>query len=127
MSKKQDEAYSVSAVREWLTILDELRQENIRLQDRLSATIKDEVSRTFIEDAEAFQQKFIDKDQVINLLRYDIAGLLKQMQLPVQANIRSILQARQLEKDLHKVISRFNLLKDSFDKYLTEAGKLTQH
>jgi len=120
--QKLNEEFSITDVREWLVALDELRQENIVLKNRLSEAVRKSASRPFIEEAEVFQQRSIDKDQVIDLLRYDIANLMVKMkynglisgETPVLQQ-----QAVTLKSDVEKLVSGFTQMKQSFDHYLS--------
>jgi hypothetical protein len=112
-------------VREWLAVLDDLRQENIVFKNRLSEAVKESQSRPFIEEAENFQQRSIEKDQIIDLLRYDITNLLMKMrhkditggELPVLQQ-----QANVLNSDIQKLASGFGQMQQSFDRYLSGGG-----
>jgi len=122
MEKKTKDEFSMPDIREWLTVLDNLRQENIALKYRLSEAVRQSISRPFIETAEIFQQKSVDKDQLIDLLRHDIANLLIKMKFnDVVDNDAAVLQqqARTLETDVQKVVSGFEQMKQAFDQYLT--------
>ncbi len=107
-------------IRIWTTTLEKLRQDNVCLKNRLSAAVQHTVSRSFLEAAEFYQQRFIDKDQIIDLLRYDISNLAHKSMQGGQAV--SELQVRHLAKDIDALVSEFNQMKDSFNRYLDEYG-----
>lgn len=118
---------SVEEIREWLNIIVELRRENIILKNRLSDAVQGEVDRLFIEEAESFQQHFIDKDQVIELLRHDTTGLLTKINKPCieGQNLNQLQkQAQALRRDILRIAEEFKQLKISFDRYLAEGPKI---
>lgn len=110
-------------IRSWTTALEKLRQENVQLKNRLSTAIQQQVSRSFLDEAELFQQRFIDKDQVIDLLRHDISLLArKSMHTGQKATESSGNKARLLAKDIRTLVEEFNLMRDSFNQCLAGYG-----
>jgi hypothetical protein len=112
---------TITYIRSWLSVLDDLRQENILLKSRLSNALQGEVSRSFIETAEDYQQRFIYKDQLIDLLRHELTDLLSEKTGDRQEQL-SIWQDRitLLEKDIQRLSLEFSLMKTGFDNYLSE-------
>ena len=101
---------------EWLTVLNELRIENIRLKGQLSDAINQDVSLAFVEQAEQFQQQFLEKDQVIDLLRHDIKTMLdKSSELAITRTERQKYEV--LEKDISKLIHEFHQAAISFYQF----------
>jgi hypothetical protein len=98
----------------WQTVLEEVRLENIRLKNLLAEAISKNVSRQFVEQAEIFQQKFLDKDQVIDLLRHEISSLLTG-NVDVLKNGSQI---NSMEKDISRLQAETGLLKTIFYQYL---------
>src|SRR5688572_9228128 len=74
-----DKTYYLKEGKQWLSVLNDLRTENIQLKESLSEAVSQEVSFQFVDRAEGFQQLFVDKDQVIDLLRYEIIMLLSRL------------------------------------------------
>lgn len=62
-------------IKGWQAQLDQLRFANNKLRDCLAKAISREVSTALLEEAEHFNQKFIDMDQIIELMRHEINGL----------------------------------------------------
>ena len=58
--------------------LDYIRQQNVQLKDQLSVLLQLEISSLQIQAAERFHQKFIENDQIVELLRYEINTLFIQ-------------------------------------------------
>jgi len=125
MNNKQYEGVSMVDVRELLAALDELRQENIAFKNRLSEAVRQSTSRPFIEEAEHFQQRSIDKDQVIDLLRYDIANLLVKLRYNGLVNSHApvlLQQVAVLWSDVQKLASGFEQMRRAFDLHLSTSG-----
>lgn len=112
-------AYYLKEGRTWQFILNELRTENIRLKNQLSEAISHEVSPTFVERAEQFQQQFIEKDQVMDLLRHDINTMLYKVSDYTGTDAEER-QYTLLEKDIEKLIYEFHQMKISFSGFLTK-------
>jgi hypothetical protein len=61
----------------WKRLLDFMMEENINLKIRLSEIIKDKFNKNALEDLEDFQSNFIKEDELISLLRNEVAELDK--------------------------------------------------
>ncbi|MFA6059134.1 MAG: hypothetical protein WC756_13100 [Taibaiella sp.] len=72
-------AHCIKECRKWPAILNELRTRNVQLKEQLSQAIKGDVSLSFVEQAEIFQQKFVEKDQILELLRHDVRAMLDKL------------------------------------------------
>lgn len=110
-----------------LSILDCIMQENIILKDRLSNAVQQEVSKAYIERAENFQQRFIEKDQIVELLRHEINTLLMSHynHSHPQEEINHVRKRfLLLKRDIQKVKDEFDFLKSSFEEYLLGSEKL---
>lgn len=120
MTKRiHNEEPASAEVRQWLAILDELRQMNILLKNRLVFALQQEVNRTFIEIAEQYHQQFIDKDQLIRLLRHDLTSLLEDGQRDGGESPDWFARFFRLEKDMQRIINEFSGMKAAFEYYLT--------
>ena len=64
-------------VNTWKRFLNFFMDENVYLKNRLAHLLKNGFDRKFLEEFEDFQNKFINHDGVISLLRNDIAHLDK--------------------------------------------------
>ncbi len=105
-------------IRSWTTTLEKLRQENILLKNRLSVAVQQQESRTFLEEAESFQQRFVDKDQVIDLLRHDISILAWKNRQLVFAGIDKPLLL--LARDIATLVAEFDQMREAFHRCLAE-------
>ncbi len=105
-----------------LSILDCIMQENIILKNRLSNAVQQEVSKAYIERAENFQQRFIEKDQIVELLRHEIYTLLMSHYNHSHPQEEINLVRKRfllLKRDIQKVKDEFDFLKSSFEEYLS--------
>ncbi|HTN18354.1 MAG TPA: hypothetical protein VL092_11770 [Chitinophagaceae bacterium] len=107
-------AYAVrESVSRWQSVLAQLRIENIRMKYELSGIIKKDIDTDFLEKAENFQQRFLQKDQLMDLLRLDLNQLLHQLD-DTEKVPPSYLQIRQ---DMEKLILEFNILSNYFHTF----------
>lgn len=119
-NNKNNKEPASSQAKQWLVILDELRQLNIGLKNRLVSELKQEVTRNFIETAEYYQQKFVDKDQMVRLLRHDITGLVEDSARMPEENLAWSERFYSLEKDMERLIAEFSRMKAGFEHYLSD-------
>ena len=111
----------------WLRTLDYFQQENIYLKNRLAQIAKTNINGNFLNDLEVFQTRFVDKDTVIAILRYDIAlqnDLIESFD-PISDDTykgsRIMLNQNKLRDDMQQMEKEFNRLKFDFNNYLSEA------
>lgn len=111
----------------WLRSLDFLKQENNHLKNRLTEVVDKSSDRTFLAQAEHFQNQFIIKDEFIDELKHDVNTQFTQLKdhtkkngelyrngtnfTDIQNGLRE--QMRYLEKD-------FSYLRNEFHEYLTK-------
>ncbi len=113
-----DKTYYLKEGKQWLSVLNDLRTENIQLKESLSEAVSQEVSFQFVDRAEGFQQLFVDKDQVIDLLRYEIIMLLSRL----SGGEMTVADERQcviLEKDMEQFVLEFQQMKLSFSSFVS--------
>lgn len=67
----------VIEINTWKRYLNFFREENVCLKNRLSDILKNGFDRSLLEHLEDFQSKFITHDDVITLLKNDIAAVDK--------------------------------------------------
>jgi len=110
----------------WLRTLDYFQQENIYLKNRIAQIAKTNINSIFLNALEAYQTRFVDKDAVISILRYDIMlqnDLIednKSGETPALNN-RIIQNQNKLREDMVRMEREFNRLKFDFNNYLSEA------
>lgn len=108
---------------EWKRTLELLLLENAYLKNRLAEIVN--VSRTtmpFLEKAEDYQNRFMQKDEVINLMRKDITEfdrLLAQCTAENRDLLKTIMhRQKSLRKELLLLESTFSSLKVQFQQML---------
>lgn len=114
---KLTRAHCIKECREWQTVLNELRARNVQFKGQLSRAINRDVSPSFIEQAEVFQQKFVEKDQILDLLRHDVKSMLDKL----SEHLVSAAAERQytiLKKDIVKLIDEFHNMETSFARFV---------
>ncbi len=108
----------------WKRLLDFFREENVRSKNRLSDILKENFDRSLLEDLENFQSRFVQQDELIGLLRNDIAELDKLLlDEKMHDGIRPSMIERKIGKLRHNLSNserRFSELQLDFNKYLGE-------
>lgn len=108
------------SIRHWLNTLDVLTQENNAFKQSLSEVLKGNIGKSGIAAAEQFQQRSIDKDQLLYLMRHDIITLLEQLDQRTHpdndAATLSLFQS--LERDIQQLRSAFSEMKTDFCRWL---------
>ena len=111
----------------WLRTLDFIKQENNFLKNRLSAVVDNQSDKSFLAQAEHFQNQFIIKDEFIDELKHDVNEQIRNVKIygmknaelnghaksvsDMQGNLRD--QMTYLEKD-------FTSLRNEFYAFLTK-------
>ncbi|MFA6059149.1 MAG: hypothetical protein WC756_13175 [Taibaiella sp.] len=110
-------AHCIKECRKWQTVLNELRTRNVQLKEQLSQAIKGDVSLSFVEQAEIFQQKFVEKDQILELLRHDVRAMLdKLLEHGITGTVER--QYSLLKKDIAKLMDEFYQMEMSFSEFV---------
>jgi hypothetical protein len=98
--------------------------ENVFLKNMLSEILKDGFDKSQLEQIEDFQNRFIKEDELISLLRNDVAELDKLLLREIFEDGRII---KQVEKKLKKIRNniriaekQFSRLKSDFNSYMAE-------
>ena len=108
----------------WKRLLGFMIDENVYLKNRVSEVLKNGFDKGLLEEMESFHSRFIKEDDLIGLLRNEVAELDKLL-------VREIFEDGQLVKEidtklkkLHKNIitaeRQLNELKLEFNNYLSE-------
>lgn len=101
----------------WLQKLDKLQQENIAMKNMVASIIKNDVDNEVLDAMEQFMNKFIDKDAALELLRYDIAIVMKQTNNNTTATKTIILKHEKLRREIVLMEEEFNRLKENFYQF----------
>ena len=108
----------------WKRMLGFLMDENIHLKNRLSEVLKDSSDKNLLYELENFQSQFINKDELINVLRNDASEIDK---LLVKEIFEDGIVMKKVCTDLKKLRTnieaaerQFSKLKSEFNSFLME-------
>jgi hypothetical protein len=108
----------------WKRTLGFLIDENIHLKNRLSEILKEQFDNNLLDEVEVFQNKFIQEDKLISLIRNDVAEIDKLLTREIFEDSKI---ATQFDKNLQMVRNNilnaekeFSRLKLEFNGYLSE-------
>ncbi|MBX9783580.1 MAG: hypothetical protein K2X48_09835 [Chitinophagaceae bacterium] len=110
----------------WKRYLQFIQQENNYLKTRLSQALQHDTDAEFLDRAEYFQNKFLNEDETVHLLRQDVHEMetLLEDKLYEGNSIIKELQKKfkKLSRDMDTVERQFNKLKTDFNEFLNEAA-----
>lgn len=106
----------------WKRILGFMMDENIHLKNRITDILKNGFDKNQLEGVEEFQNSFIKEDELIGLMRNEVAEFDKLM-------VREIFEDGQIARDVYKKLNQlrhniavaerqFSKLKQEFNYYL---------
>lgn len=105
----------------WKQLLNSLMEENILMKNMLADILKNNYGQNSLEEVEDFQTQFIIEDEVILSLRKEINDWdnlpyskvfkAEKMEKSFETNLDK------LDKDITNSITRFRILKSSFDGF----------
>ncbi len=98
-----------------------MMEENVGLKYRLAEVLKQQFDQLMLLDVENYQTHFLQEDQLIHLLRNDIAVLSKQLRSTTGDEVLLSLlggQLNMLRRDISLAEMQFNQLKADFFNYL---------
>ncbi len=105
----------------WKRVLGFMTEENVHLKNRLSQILKEKFNADLLEEAEVFQSNFVKEDELIGLLRNDIAELDKLLEREMFEGGNTI---KEVKRKLQKIRSnmeiaekQFGTLKSGFNSY----------
>jgi hypothetical protein len=108
----------------WKRLLGFMMDENIHLKNRLSEVLKDKFDKNLLIEIEGFQNNFIKEDELIGLLRNDVAGLDKLLEREIFEDGKIVNEIDKRLKNLRNNIvyaeKQFGKLKLEFNNYLSE-------
>lgn len=107
----------------WKRSLSFMMEENVRLKNRISEILKDNFDNGLLENIESFQNKFVDEDTRMSLLRDDVAGLenLLLSDTPKKENNEAIeKKLKKVRTNIIEAEKQFSGLKLSFNNYLSK-------
>ena len=108
----------------WKRSLAFMMDENVQLKNRLADILRSEFDNNLLEDIENFQTNFIREDEMISLLKTDIAKLDKLLVREVFEDGQIVDNINRMLKEIRRNISiaetQFGKLKLEFNSYLLE-------
>ena len=107
----------------WKRKLADLLLENAYLKNRLAEKLNEGyTTRNFLELAEQYLNRFIRKDEIINLIRHDITvydKLLTNSRYKNNTLLEKLEQKNdRMRRELQMLDTKFNILKTQFDNFL---------
>lgn len=109
----------------WKRLVGFMMDENIHLKNRLSEVLKDKFNRNLLEGVEGFQNRFVKEDELIGLLRNDVAELDKLLLKESTFEDRNTLsnidrKLNTLRNNILTAEKEFSNLKMEFNTYLSQ-------
>lgn len=108
----------------WKRLLAFMMDENVHLKNRLSEVLKNGSDTTLLGELENFQNNFVREDELIRLLRKDIAEVDKLLVREVFEDGKIIKhlnkKMKTLRSNITQVEKKFGQLKSDFHSYLSE-------
>ncbi len=108
----------------WKRLLGFMMDENIQLKNRISQILKDRFDQNLLEEVEGYQSSFVKEDELIGLLRNDIAELDKLLQKEVfeDGMIIKIVEGKlkKIRNNIKNAEKQFGKLKMEFNNYFSE-------
>jgi len=109
----------------WVRSLDFFKQENNYLKNRLSEVVDINSDKTFLAQAEHFQNQFIIKDEFVDELKHDIN---EQEKILMEKYIKTgngiddpvIVRQKNLREQMEYLEKDFTTLRNEFNNYLTK-------
>ncbi|HQE12507.1 MAG TPA: hypothetical protein PLQ78_07145 [Flavipsychrobacter sp.] len=105
----------------WQHTLDYILLQNIDLKNSLSRIDEQVIDTGVLEQLEKFQNRFLEKDVLISLLRHDIISLeeLLRNEFSNEVQYLQIIHKHEgLKKDIQRLEVEFILLKSKFNLFL---------
>lgn len=102
----------------WLQKLDGMQLENTDMKTRLADAVKQTVSASVLEEAEQFQNRFINKDTVISFMRADIKKHAQKIDDCANNPLDCQVWQNKLRSDMEKMETEFCSMKSVFASYL---------
>ena len=108
----------------WKRLLGFMMEENIQLKNRLSEVLKDKFDKNLLVEVEVFQSNFIKEDELVALLRNDVAELDKLLIRGICEDGKIMnkidIRLKNLRNNIMNAEKQFSKLKSQFNSYLSE-------
>ena len=114
----------------WKQLLGYMMEENIHLKNRITEILKYKPNRILLDDVENFQSHFIMEDEMISILRNDLANIEKLFAEAGDGNQKMVEQIndrlQRLRENILLAEAQFNSLKIEFDRYLSQISSMDE-
>ncbi|MEO6356727.1 MAG: hypothetical protein ABIU77_06935 [Ferruginibacter sp.] len=114
----------------WKQLLGYMMEENIHLKNRITEILKYKPNRILLDDVENFQSHFIMEDEMISILRNDLANIEKLFVEAGDGNQKMVEQIndrlQRLRENIMLAEAQFNSLKIEFDRYLSQISSMDE-
>lgn len=108
----------------WKRLLEFIQAETVFLKTRLAQITKEDVNNQLLEQSEYFQNEFITEDDLIGMLRQEVAELDNWLTREVFEDgviIKEVIKRqKKIRKEMEIAEQKFNKLKFEFNNYLSE-------
>ena len=104
--------------RKWIRKLQALRTENASLINSLATALKGTVCRSFVDEAERFQLKILDREEILVLLRHEVIEQLEWLEKQSQER-PSPYSYVALKRDVEKMMMECENVRKAFLIFLT--------
>ena len=107
----------------WKRMLGFMQEENVHLKNRLSDVLKDRFNKNMLDGVEFFQTNFIKEDEVIGLLKSEVAeveNILKWNLITDENIFPTSKRMETVRNNIDAAEKDFTKINNDFNKYLSE-------
>jgi len=107
----------------WKRMLSFMQEENVHLKNRLSDVLKERFNKNLLDEVEFFQTNFIKEDEVIGLLKSEVAAIdniLKWYLINHENNLLIKKRIENVRNNIDAAERDFTKISIDFNKYLSE-------
>jgi len=107
----------------WKRMLSFMQEENVHLKNRLSDVLKERFNKNLLDEVEFFQTNFIKEDEVIGLLKSEVAAIdniLKWYLITHENNLLIKKRIENVRNNIDAAERDFTKISIDFNKYLSE-------
>ena len=107
----------------WKRMLGFMQEENVHLKNRLSDVLKDRFNKNMLDGVEFFQTNFIKEDEVIGLLKSEVAEVENILKWDLVTDENIFPASKRMEtvrNNIDAAEKDFTKINNDFNKYLSE-------
>ena len=107
----------------WKRMLGFMQEENVHLKNRLSDVLKDRFNKNMLDGVEFFQTNFIKEDEVIGLLKSEVAEVENILKWDLVTDENIFPASKRMEtvrNNIDAAEKNFTKINNDFNKYLSE-------